>query len=100
MRDSLFSIIKKRKEKTVSKTPLIDVIVNNIVNSFTDEMCSSYYRQTITKDTNFDITAHHTNGSPEEVTREVVSQYVYTQIWTILHRQIGDDDKVEKIFLT
>ena len=79
--------------------PLIDEIVNKIVNSFTDKLCYDYYNIVIRKDLDFDITAYYIVGSPQEMTREAVFQYIYNQVWDSAHSKMADEE-VERIFLT
>ena len=79
--------------------PLIDEIVLKIVDSFTDEMCYEYYNKVICKDLNFDQTKCELFGTPGRVTREVVFQYTYDQVWSSVHSKMTDEE-VERIFLT
>jgi len=81
--------------------PLIDEIVCAIVDSFTDGLRWDYYNNVILKDPDFDVTAYHTAGSPEEVTREIVFQYTYNKVWKCINDQPRTKDyPLQEIFLT
>lgn len=78
--------------------PLIDEIVCKIVDSFTDELRWDYYYNVIRKDPDFDITTHTTTGSPEDMTRELVFQYIYNKVWSSANEEMTEEE-FERVFL-
>ncbi len=84
-------------------TPLIDEIVNGIVDKMPEAALSNYCHQVVEQDETFDITAHCcfvTASSLKDILQEIVFQHIYDQVWNVVYAHFPSQEEfIEETFL-